>query len=700
MKQSVTLALILTLMVAFSAPGVVASGLAEKVVLVLWHGLTWEDARSLELEGPLAWGFLNTRSGGGDHLTGAYLSISAGARAVGWSGAKTFVSRDVGEHIYRLHSGAEPGIFVQPNISLINGAQNVSYKVKPGALGQAFYDANFPVRVLGNSDGVERVHWAALVGMDSLGRVWEGLVDDEFNVLDPRYPYGVRTDYSRLAEHVLQAEDKLVVVDLGDPFRFDTYEQHFLAHQKEINRLVMVSEAQNFMQILARERPTDTVVLLISPHPGKDLAAQGYWLTPVLSVGLTEGLLISGTTRWPGIITNMDIAPTILELLQIEAEDFIGRPATVQHSSETEVWLENMIQEIGILFRYRTPILRAVVVAQILVYTLVLASLIVNCSLPSWALRVLEVALLVLLSIPFSLLFWSKAGFITLVFPIVLIVLGLKYVKPLTLIGIISLGTAISISLDVLGGSWLMRYSPLGYDPIGGARFYGIGNEYMGVLVGSAIMGWAVLAEHTSFGRRQKVFGILFFTSLIIIVGYPSLGTNVGGAIAAVFGFGSTWFTFIGKKNSWRTGIILSIVVVLVLGTFMVLDGANTPGEQSHIGQTVELFRRQGLAALILIIERKLAMNLRLIRYSIWSRALFVTLGAIAASFIWPSKFIFWLKKTHPFIAKGVAGVVIGSVFALIFNDSGVVAAATCISFGSSPLLLLALNLKHNLTAP
>jgi len=44
--------------------------------------------------------------------------------------------------------------------------------------------------------------------------------------------------------------------------------------------------------------------------------------------------------------------------------------------------------------------------------------------------------------------------------------------------------------------------------------------------------------------------------------------------------------------------------------------------------------------------------------------------------------------------------VVAGAVAALIFNDSGVVAAATCISFGSTPLLLMALELKHDLAAP
>ncbi len=42
----------------------------------------------------------------------------------------------------------------------------------------------------------------------------------------------------------------------------------------------------------------------------------------------------------------------------------------------------------------------------------------------------------------------------------------------------------------------------------------------------------------------------------------------------------------------------------------------------------------------------------------------------------------------------------LGSLAAFIFNDSGVVAAATCLYFASSTLLLLALELKHDLDPP
>ena len=55
--------------------------------------------------------------------------------------------------------------------------------------------------------------------------------------------------------------------------------------------------------------------------------------------------------------------------------------------------------------------------------------------------------------------------------------------------------------LDVLTGSSLIRLSPLGYDVMLGARFYGIGNEYMGILVGSSLL--AAL----SIRDRQTRFG-------------------------------------------------------------------------------------------------------------------------------------------------------------------------------------------------
>src|SRR5699024_7912310 len=50
---------------------------------------------------------------------------------------------------------------------------------------------------------------------------------------------------------------------------------------------------------------------------------------------------------------------------------------------------------------------------------------------------------------------------------------------------VISSLTLIALILDQWLGMKLIQASPLGYDVIAGARFYGMGNEYMGVLVGA-----------------------------------------------------------------------------------------------------------------------------------------------------------------------------------------------------------------------
>lgn len=99
-----------------------------------------------------------------------------------------------------------------------------------------------------------------------------------------------------MAQEVLDAEEGLVVVDLGDPFRFDRYQEFLLPTQADVARAVMVAEAGRFVRDLSLQRPEGTVILIISPHPGESRASAGMWLTPVLCLGLGEGLLTSATT--------------------------------------------------------------------------------------------------------------------------------------------------------------------------------------------------------------------------------------------------------------------------------------------------------------------------------------------------------------------------------------------------------------------
>lgn len=684
------------------AYGEVNAPKVEQIILVLWHGLELDRIGELTFPEPTAWGLLNTRAGGGDLISGSYLSLGAGARAMGQARTAAFVDGLEGQALYQLHTGVAPSLIVQPDVAQIVHAQQVNYTIVLGSLGTAFFQAGVPIRALGNSDGEDLARWAAVVSMDQLGRVFTGEIGKGELVKDPQYPFGVRTDYAKLEKQILQAREPLVVVDLGDPYRYDRYQEHLWPTQrKELGERIF-AEARDFVQNVARGRSPETVFLVVSPYPGEQVAAQGLWLTPVFCLGLAEGLLISGTTRWPGLITNMDVAPTILELLGIAHDQpFIGRSATIQTISAPQARVQETGEQIVAVATRRGLVLRVVIIGQIVLYSCVLVSLIIHHLLPPKLVRFGQSLLILFLLMPLVLLLWSAGTWLVVGIILMAVILDQIIEDPLPKVGLISLATVVAIASDVLRGSWLMRFSYLGYDPIGGARFYGLGNEFMGIFVGATILSWAVFCQKLKLGSSARALGgLVVFGLALMIIGAPMLGTNVGGAICGVFAFGSTWLAFREQKIGWRGLFSLAIALALILALLILVDQAQPTTEQSHIGQTVLLFRRDGFRALWLIIVRKLAMNFKLLRYSIWSKALIGAIVAMGASFIWPSKFIFWLRKTHPLISKGIGGVVIGSVAAFVFNDSGVVAAATCLYFASTTLLLLALELKHNFHAP
>ena len=95
---------------------------------------------------------------------------------------------------------------------------------------------------------------------------------------------------------------------------------------------------------------------------------------------------------------------------------------------------------------------------------------------------------------------------------------------------IISLLTLGALILDQWLGMNLIKESPLGYDVIAGARFYGMGNEYMGVLVGASCT--AIAAIFQKFSSQKKpvmITALIMGTLTLFTIASPKLGANVGG---------------------------------------------------------------------------------------------------------------------------------------------------------------------------
>jgi len=106
------------------------------------------------------------------------------------------------------------------------------------------------------------------------------------------------------------------------------------------------------------------------------------------------------------------------------------------------------------------------------------------------------------------------------------------------------------------------------------------------------------------------------------------------------------------------------------------------------------LVSREGIKEVVGIIIRKGSMNLKLLRWSLWSRILLVFLSLMIFLFFHPPGQLRRIKNRYPKLSNGFTGIIVGSVTAILVNDSGVVAGATTLIYAGIPLLLLALDFE------
>ena len=156
-----------------------------------------------------------------------------------------------------------------------------------------------------------------------------------------------------------------------------------------------------------------------------------------------------------------------------------------------------MRKSIDRIYRLRPPLLKTYVLVQII---FVLGAL-VNLFLRLIPGRYINSLLLGLLTVPLLLLYLPLDRFalplamvLTVISAVILVIILQVFCKHIIArFAAIAVATSVSLVIDVLRDARLMKVSVLGYDPISGARYYGLGNEYMGVLVGSAILGVVAL---------------------------------------------------------------------------------------------------------------------------------------------------------------------------------------------------------------
>lgn len=680
-----------------------------KVVLVAMDRLGWMDIkeastpnmdRLMEIG---AIGLMTTNTAGSRSCNNLYVTMGAGARITGSTNSPLAFSADdvyqgqkVADLYYqitgrRLQAGEIASIGIA---AVYRNNANRPYPVKVGALGTALAQNGYKVAVVGNSDTLEEPQrYLVSMMMDDKGVVPLGDVGEWLNTKDGTRPFGMRVDFDRMAQAVQRVWDEadVIAIEWGDTYRAEAYRHMVMDDVLEEHRRKAIEDGDTFigwlMERLDMER--DLIIVFTALGPLRELQVNNR-LTPVIMAGrgVGRGWLTSASTHRMGVVTNLDVGVTIL--------DFFGIPPLPEQggapmrSVYNDSGLEGIItfnQRLVEIYNQRPFLIRAFVFYIIAV---VAASLIALFFKRKY-LKAIKLSLLFAMLVPFTYLLLplvhqpslAVAALMAASFTLLLAFAIWRFIPAmLDRIMVICLMMTAALLLDQWTGAKLIQGSPLGYDVISGARFYGIGNEYMGALVGATCIGTAAAIERLKSHCSMVLPGAVVLLAMVFAtLALPWWGTNVGGAITAFMAFGVFIMLMAGWRITWRQiAVLCTVLAIAVVGLF-ILDSFRTVESQSHIGQTVKLIRENGLQELFNIAYRKISMNIRLFRYTVWTRVFLSSLLAMVILFYRPQGIFKDVKERYPSLYYGFISGIVGSAVAFAVNDSGIVAAATCMIY-------------------
>ncbi|QNO14538.1 hypothetical protein HYG86_06965 [Alkalicella caledoniensis] len=645
-----------------------------------------------------SWAILSNTTARGKSSENQAMTVGSGSRALAPNGFNFFnkgeILDDIGaEGLYRTFNRRQiddEAVFNPYVQNMIYHNNQLYHTVELGKLGSLLEANGLNGVVLGNSDDFEIKRHVAAILMDSDGIVNYGVVDDRILTQNPDFPGGFSTDYGQMVEYLNGYLDlgHVFAIDTGDLHRLDEYYRYYQLEQFEDLRIEAIKDTDELFGSILNVMSENDQLYLLTLNAPYFMREEGENI-PVIHHYTKDNagsLLTAPSTKRPGVVTTLDIAPSILATYGIESTELYGSIMGVLADEDHSQTIIGRLNQINTVFNQRPFTIRFFIVITII---FVVAAL-VNTKLKSLPQYFFSYLVLVSMAGPLAFLIMPVFGPLPLVIYLglfyvlcVVIMLLLKYTikDPLNRVIILSSITVTSVLLDTLFNSFLQKQSILGYDVIAGARFYGVGNEYMGVLIGGSIIATLPLMENAKFKKWLYVL----YGAIIFIMMAPFFGTNFGGTLALSVTFGVALTDVKKGKGLYKYILALGGIFVLAVAAMLLL---NTMTEnQTHIGRLFAGDNVNRMEEILMAITRKLSMNWKLVQFSIWSRIFGVLLvSTIILGFYPPKKFDFIKEQKH---YRGVKAILAGSLAALFLNDSGIVAAATAMLFLALPILYM-----------
>jgi len=631
-------------------------------------------------------GLMNTRGVTGYKGAEGYITINASSKAYSsYEAANSFNLDKEVQSIFERRTGNSSEGYSIANIEInrLNKLNdNRTNNSVIGALGDNLHNSGHKTAVFGNSDTADSfIRTNCLIAIDSNGLIDFGNVDDILVKRDD-YPFGIKTDYSKMLTEIAHIKPyaSLFVIETGDLDRLSQYSTNLTESQFLQQRKKILDDIDEFIGNLVTEIGDENAMLIIVSPNSPESRLDTSKLSPLIiwNGGTFKGVLTSGTTRRIGIVANIDIAPTITNYLNASSDYFVGHTITASSVNNKLGYIKELNTRVNIVSSMRVPYLNIYSFLVMLIIIIGTSAIFIRDERFHNNVKLIKASILLILALPlvFLLVAYFKILSTTIFFIAVFfltagILFILRFLNYDNRAIFLLTMTYLTLIIDLLLGGKLLRFSILSYDPIIGARYFGIGNEYVGVILPVMVLLTMFYMKKT--GGRRTFLLILPITTLC--VSHPNLGANVGGTISVLFASIYYLLYTFKIKIDLKKIIFIGIIILLFVVIMGILDiYLNT--NPTHLGRTFLMLVESGPMSIMSVVLRKIQMNIKLIKNSIWSKVLFVTILSEICILLKCKKQIYEMLRRNKYFSAGIVSSIVGSIIGLLVNDSGVLLAA------------------------
>ena len=474
-------------------------------------------------------------------------------------------------------------------------------------------------------------------------------------------------------------------------------------------RSAELAAADTQLARIAAALPADTTLLVTAPGaPSKPPHLQ---LALADGPGYSAGLLNAASTRQPGLVVLTDLTPTVLGWLgetvppqtvgaHITRGDRGSLASTVQdlagRDTAEQVWRDThdeffwayaladaaVLGAIGLAFRgaaedKRRRRARWWRVAGVFAAAVPVGTFLAN--LVPWSTAAHPAAWLYSVSVALAVVIALAA------------LLGFRNRDPLAPFGAICLFTLAVLGIDVMTGSRLQLETPFGLSTLEAGRFYGIGNEALGIygisgLFGAAWLALVLLRRYRS-SRRPAVLAVAAVATFAVFAsGWPGFGGKVGGTIAMVPCFLLLAMAVAGTRLNWRRVLLVAVSGLALFAVFALISYLVPATGHSDIGVFAGNTLHGHSGGLLL---RKINSNLGSLSVNAFSPLIPIVV-IVTGLMLWRPAWFRLHNAPLAYAAPPPAGPLLRPVMGVLWlmpvlgwlaDDSGVIVAATVLPF-------------------